>query len=148
MALKKLCPRCNKIIDIDQQYCEEHQKQVDQSLKNRHREYKANRSDKNEQKFYKSKEWLKLREYLKVKYKGLCLYSYLVDNIIVPAAEYHHIEPIKDNWSKRLDVYNIIPLSYMVHRNITEIYKTNKKEETQIMLRGLLIRWREINEIR
>lgn len=143
MALKKLCPRCNKLIDIDQKYCEEHQKQYEENRKQRHREYKSSREDLKEQKFYKSKEWFQLKEHLKIKYKGMCVYSYLVENRIVPADTYHHIEPIKENWNKRLDVYNVIPLSESVHQKIHKLYDTDK-EGTQKMLRDLLFKWREI----
>lgn len=145
MVLKKLCPRCNTLIDIRERYCEKHQKQYEQYQKDRQKDYRKRRTDKRESNFYCSKEWLQLKDHLKIKYKGMCLYTYLVEDRIVPADEYHHIEPIKDNWDKRLDVYNVIPLSYAVHRKITALYKTNKKEATQKMLRELLFKWKEIN---
>ena len=144
MSLKKLCPICNKIIDIGQRYCDEHQKQYEARQKERHKEYKSKRNDIKEQRFYKSKEWLQLKDHLKVKYKGMCLYTYLVDHRIVSANEYHHIIEVKDDWNKRLDIYNVIPLSYSVHRKITELYRTNKKEEVQKMLKELLFEWKEI----
>lgn len=143
MALKKLCPKCNKVIDQGERYCSEHQASYKEYQKNRQKDYRNRRTDKKELNFYCSKEWEQLKDHLKIKYKGMCLYSYLVENKIVPVGDYHHIEPLKENWDKRLDVYNIISLSHQVHRKIHKLYETDK-EATQKMLRDLLFKWKEI----
>lgn len=142
MSLKKIC-RCGKIIDLGDGICTECKSKQQQRTKERHKQYKSNRNDRREQKFYTSKEWLQLKEHLKVKYKGLCLWSYFIDNKIVMADVNHHIEPVKESWNKRLDIYNVIPLSNRMHQIIHKKYETDK-EKTQQELRELLFKWKEI----
>lgn len=108
--------------------------------KEKHKHYNKFRKDKKEQLFYNSKQWKMLRDFIAVKYKGLCLWSYLIDCKIVSAETYHHIVPVKDDWNKRLDIYNIFPSSNKVHRMIHELYKKDK-EGTQRILMNLIWKW-------
>jgi hypothetical protein len=64
---------------------------------------KKYRQDKDEQAFYNSEAWLLTREYIKGKYKGLCLYSYYVLGEIVFSDMVHHIVELKEDWDLRLD---------------------------------------------
>lgn len=144
MSLKKFCPRCNSIIDVSQQYCDKCKKKVDAIRKERHKEYNDNRTDDKEQAFYKSREWKVLRERLDVIYKGLCLYSYYIDDRIISRDVYHHIVPVKDNWDKRLDIDNIIPVTFKVHQKIHRLYESGQKEETQQQLLEFIRRFRGV----
>lgn len=115
--------------------------------KEKYKHYKKYRRDKKEQSFYNSKQWKKLREFISVKYKGLCLWSYYIDESIILADAYHHIVPIKDDWNKRLDIYNIIPLSNRSHNMIHDMYKKDK-EDTQRLLVNLIWKWNKIGGIK
>ena len=143
MALKKLCGRsgCNQIIDIGVIYCDKHQKEYEQREKQRNNEYKQRREDKKEQAFYSTDAWIRTRDYVKAKYKGLCLFSYFILKKIVYCDVVHHIEELKDHWELRLDANNCIPLSESVHQEIHKMYRNGKKNEAQKLLRELKIRW-------
>lgn len=102
--------------------------------------YTRNNKDKRYTAFYHGKEWGSLREYLLTLYNGIDIYAYYVDNKIVVANTIHHIEEIKDNWDKRLDVDNLFPLSDVTHNKIHSLYSKDKKG-TQRLLVELLERF-------
>ena len=138
---------CNRIISGHEKYCEEHKVLFEINCKEKHRHYKKFRRDKREQSFYNSKQWKMLRDFIAVKYKGLCIWSYLIEDNIVSADVNHHIVPVKDDWSKRLDIYNIIPLSNRTHNMIHELYKKDK-EGTQKILKDLIFKWNGLGGIK
>ena len=65
-------------------------------------------------KFYQSKEWKFLRNQKWVSANGLCEMC-RAKGIIREAKEIHHIEPITENWNKRLDYDNLIALCSDCH---------------------------------
>ena len=65
-------------------------------------------------KFYQSKEWQLLRNQKWVASEGLCEMC-RAKGIIREAKEIHHIEPITENWNKRLDYDNLIALCSDCH---------------------------------
>ena len=145
--IKKFCPRCNKIIDIDKQYCEKHQAEYDayRAEQKRIANVKYDKTvrrerDKKYYDFYRSKHWEQVKLFIARKYKGLCLYSYLIDKEIMQADVIHHIVEIKADWDLRFDVNNLIPLSNRVHNQIHKRYADNK-DEAQEFLKGLLTKW-------
>lgn len=142
MALKKLCSYsgCRELVDYGIQYCSKHKTVAEQEQKQNYIDYKARRTDIEEQKFYKSKEWIMLRDYIKGKYNGLCLHSYYIEGKIVAADVVHHIVEVKQDWNMRLDEDNLIPLSNAAHNLIHSMYKEDK-EGTQKMLRDLISRF-------
>jgi len=125
MALKKICPGCGKLIDYSIKYCNECADKYREKNKIRHKEYKANRTDKKEQKFYISKEWLVTRETIKARDKGLCKLCLSKGNIKYMNTV-HHIEELKDCWDKRLDPRNLISLCESCHQEVHNQYKMNK----------------------
>lgn len=143
MALKRLCPKCNKIIAAGQKYCEEHAN----TEKQRHIDYsRRRRQDKDQlkyQKFYSSKEWITTRDNIKHRYLGICLYSYYILGELVYTDYVHHIEPLKDNWDKRVDKKNLIPLCASIHQKVHKEYDKGiqDKREMQKLLHSLLDRY-------
>ncbi|EQC1536941.1 hypothetical protein [Clostridium botulinum] len=126
-------------------YCEEHIHIAEERQQQRNKQYDRNirhNKDGKYTKFYHGKEWGSLREYLLTLYNGIDIYSYYIDNKIVVANTIHHIEEIKDNWDKRLDVDNLFPLSDVTHNKIHSLYSKDKKE-TQRLLVELLERFRK-----
>lgn len=151
MSLKKLCGRsgCNLIIDYGQTYCDKHQKEFDERQKQRHSEYKRQREDKREQAFYCSEAWMKTKDYVKTKYKGLCIWSYHIDNKIIFCDVVHHIVELKEDWELKLNEDNLIPLSKSIHQEVHSVMRQNKREEVQKILRELKEKWKgEINDNR
>lgn len=139
MTLMKLCPRCRKLIPAGQTYCDDCAVVVD---KERHRAYNHGRRDVREQQFYKSKGWRSLVRLLAVKYHGLCAMSYVIDHRIIPYQTMHHIIPIKDDWSRRLDPMNVVPLSESWHQRIESAYRNGFKSKTQKELSEVLMQFR------
>ena len=87
--LKKSCnyPLCNKLVDTGTPYCDKHRKKVNI-------EYKNSRTDEEEQAFYRSYHWQKLRKY-KLSRDPLCEIC-LRGEIVKEAAMVDHIRPIKN----------------------------------------------------
>lgn len=140
MALMKLC-RCGVIIEYHTKYCDrckvKYEKEKAESIKY----YDKNIRDKRATAFYNSKEWLKVREYILAKYKGLDLYAYFILKEIAYADTAHHIIELKDDWAKGLEASNLFPLTSINHGKIHKMYRRDK-EGTQEMLVGLLKRWK------
>jgi len=141
MSLKRLC-KCGKAIDWGMKCCEACRKKAEQARKDYHKYYDANVRDEKTAAFYNSTEWVKTREYVLAKYKGLDLYAFFIQKRIVYADTVHHIEELKENWDRRLDINNLFPLSNENHNRIHKLYLKDKKG-TQKLLFSLLARWRE-----
>ncbi len=141
MALKKLC-KCGKIIDYGNRYCNECEKIHKQEQREKNKHYDKYIRDKKSIAFYNSPEWIRTREYILIKYKGLDLYAFFILKEIVYADTVHHIEELRENWGRRLDITNLFPLSSSNHNVIHAMYEKDK-EGTQELLFSLLERWRE-----
>lgn len=141
IALKKLC-RCGKVIDYNKRYCDDCRDKYRQEKTERNRYYDKHIRDKREVAFYNSPEWIKTREYILNKYKGLDLYAFFIskEEEIVYADPVHHIIELKEDWNRRLDLDNLIPLNDSNHKMIHSMYKKDK-EGTQRLLFKLIERW-------
>ena len=53
----------------------------------------------------------------------------------------HHIIPLKDEWERRLDVDNLIPLTHRVHMQIEKEYREGEKARVQALLFDLKRRY-------
>ena len=64
---------------------------------------------------------------------------------IISAEEVHHIVSLRDDWDKRLDVSNLIPLSHVVHMRVEAAYRCGRgsKSRMQAELFELLRKWNE-----
>ncbi|NOV63468.1 hypothetical protein B0H37_001554 [Clostridium beijerinckii] len=124
MMICKRCSRCGKRIQTGT-ICE--------CQRNRHREYKKYRSDDKEQSFYSSKEWKIIKDKVKDKFKKIDIYSYYVLGELEYGQTAHHIEPLKDNWDRRLEIDNLIYLTESNHQKIHKAMEKDKKNKKQIM---------------
>ncbi|MEG6613754.1 hypothetical protein V6C42_12940 [Pseudoclostridium thermosuccinogenes] len=144
MLLKKLC-RCGTLIDAGRKYCSSCERKYQQEKAEANRYYDKNIRDKKAAAFYNSPEWETTRKYVLAKYKGLDLYAFFIEKKIAFADTVHHIEELRDNWDRRLDITNLIPLSSSNHNRIHSMYEKDKVN-TQNLLFGLRERWRETYE--
>ena len=114
--LKKIC-RCGKVIPYSMKVCNECRPKVELERKQNIKYYKQTTYERDSKynKFYKSREWNKVRQLTIVKDHALCK-DCLDRNIITPYNTVHHIVPIKDDWNKRLDVDNLICLCESCHQ--------------------------------
>lgn len=107
--------------------------------KDRYKEYdkkiRYNKDNKKYSEFYDSMDWKTLSSIIKSKYNGLCLMCLLKYEHIIPSDVTHHIIPIREDYSKRLEEDNLIPLCHRCHNNIDHI---NYTEEMKSNLKRLL----------
>lgn len=140
--LRKFC-RCGKIISQEFKMCPECQEKFDRRTKVTNKEiykrYANNRTDVKEQKFYKSKEWLFTKEVAKQRDHGVCMLCdsknklSFVDNV-------HHIIELKEDWSKRTSLDNLICLCDRCHFYVHKKYKKSQadKEKMQQELKSII----------
>jgi hypothetical protein len=84
-----------------------------------------------------------LRIYVLGLYKGLDLFAFFIENKIVSASTGHHIIEIKEDWSLRLTIDNVFPVSDASHKKIHVMYKKDK-EGTQRLLKKLIRKWNDV----
>lgn len=120
MALKKMCAKCQTIIDYGNTYC-------DRCSKSKYKDYNQNKRDKESQKFYNSLAWKSIVKVVRLRDKGLCL-NCLSNNKISYYDVVHHIEELKENRDKGLDIDNLICLCHSCHAKIHADYKVDKVE--------------------
>lgn len=141
--------RCGALIPQNMAECEACAKSAS-GQQSRHMEYNKNKRSKKTADFYISKEWRKTRAAAIRRFDGVDIYAYYVRHEIQTADMVHHITPIEDDWSKRLDMSNLIPLSNHSHGIIEALYSKDEqtKKETQKLLRDLIDRhWKAIGGV-
>lgn len=117
MPIYKRCSRCGKRIPSGTTCpCQ----------KQRHQEYDRYSRDKRSKDYYNSREWERARAAALDADGGLDVYLYMTTGEIVAADTAHHIIPLKDDWSKRADIDNLMSLHHDTHSTIEKKYKDNK----------------------
>lgn len=71
------------------------------------------------------------------------LYAYYHDGKIIPATMVHHIVPISEDYTKRLDMDNLIPLSDKSHGIVHKAMKEGREEEMIRLLLGYKEKWKK-----
>lgn len=117
MAMYKRCGRCGKRIQSGSR-CS--------CLKKRYKEYDRFSRDKKSYDFYHSAEWIRLQPQILEMDEGIDVYLFMTKGEIVIADTVHHIEPLRDNWKRRLDPSNLMSLHHDTHSMIEQKYKKNK----------------------
>jgi len=97
-----------------ERYCADHAHLVEQQRKERHRHYDRHQRDKQAAVFYKSIEWLRVRQQALIRDHGLCQ-DCLEHKHITPATEVDHIIPIRVRWDLRLVLSNLRSLCHRCH---------------------------------
>ncbi len=123
----KYCPMCSKTkIEDKEKMCQDCSKKYGNSLdKARYKRYQDNRTDKDSQVFYNSKEWKKVRKKIKKRDKGLCLLCLLNNNLIVSGDLVHHIVEEKEDKMLRLEEDNLLMLCDSCHKYVHREYEKN-----------------------
>ena len=94
-------------------YCTTHSKSARQQSD---RDYKRERTDKREQRFYSSSDWIRTRNHKK-QLNPLCEICF-VNNKLKPVDIIHHIIEIKEDWSLRLSLSNLQSVCFACHNKI------------------------------
>ncbi|MCM3730060.1 HNH endonuclease [Fictibacillus nanhaiensis] len=130
MPVKPLKP-CNKMGCpelTNEKYCSKHTEQVKVDKAEANKLYDLYARDEKSAKFYKSKEWIKLRTVAFQRDNGLCQ-DCLEEKKIKPGDVVDHIIEIKDNWDLRLDISNLKTLCHRHHNEKTA--KVKKERENK-----------------
>ena len=122
----KLCNKigCNNLVKISEKYCDKHKHVETDNKQERNRYYDKNMRDDKINKFYHSKAWIRTRQARLIKDSKLCQ-DCLSSHKITIAETVHHIIEVKDTWSKRFDIENLISLCNSCHN------KRHKKGESK-----------------
>lgn len=134
--LSKRCEHCGKRIPVG--------KMCACMSKQRYKSSGADKYTQETKQFYLTSEWQKARELCISRCYGIDLCSFYTYGAIEYGQTVHHIIPLIDDYSKRLDINNLIYLTESNHRIIHEMYETDFEETVQ-MLRGYVKMFREQN---
>lgn len=134
MPIYKRCGRCGKRLPSGTK-CE--------CLKERHREYDKYTRDKVTDAFYHSDEWELAREDAKAYYTGIDIYSYYVLDKLEYGQTVHHIIPLRDDWSKRVDKRNLIYLTESNHQLIHKAMREGRYNEMIELLSRLVEKYEQ-----
>lgn len=74
---------------------------------------------------------------------GMDVYVFMTTGEILLADTAHHIIPLKDDWSKRNDIDNLMSLHHDTHSLIEKKYKKDKSR-MQAELKEMLKQFREM----
>lgn len=134
MKYKKYCARCgcSRMIDVTETYCKVHAG----ISAERHAEYDRSRRDRKAKAFYNSAEWQMARAAALARDTGIDVYIYLTEHRIVPANMVHHIVELREDYSRRSELSNLISVSRETHEGvIREAYKkpgTKRKMQQEL----------------
>ena len=117
--ITKVCPRCGKRLTLSER-CSCYSKR-----------YQDDKHDSDFDRFYQSIDWKTAKKLAKKRFHGIDVYEWYKSGLIVYGKTVHHIEPIKDNWEKRLDKDNLI---YLCESNHRIIHKMLENEETRAFI--------------
>lgn len=130
MALKKCCPRCGRVIDYTDKYCDECSKNIAKEKTYRNREYDKNiRKNVNP---YGSKQWHLIRQEALVRDHGLCVYCIKKRNKISYESLAHHIQKVNDSVDRSYDVENMISLYRQCHDAVHVMYNQDDKSNSDM----------------
>lgn len=77
------------------------------------------------------------------RHNGVDLYALDVHKRLEAADTVHHIIPLKEDHSKRVDMYNLIPVSRESHDEIEQIYTKGDRQGLQYILQQIVQRHME-----
>lgn len=104
--------------------------------------YDKHQRDRRSTTFYNSAEWERTRQHV-LNMDKYDVYLYMTQGKVVPADTVHHITPLRDDWSKRLDVSNLMSLHHDTHSTIEREYAARGAKSMAYTLYILLKKFRE-----
>lgn len=94
--------------------------------------------------FYISKQWQAIRPIMQAVYGYVDIYAlYVLEELVTlkKSDPVHHIVELEDDWEKRLNPLNLLPVSHNTHNIITALYKKDKAtmRATQTRIRQVIV---------
>ena len=140
MPIYKRCSRCGRRLRTGT-ICECQMKAKRQQKRERDKAYDEEKRDKNRARFYKTKAWLITKEEALIRCMYIDIYEYYKFGRIAQAQMVHHIAPVSEEYSRRLDMDNLIGLTNKNHARIHQSMKERGEKEIQTMLYAYLEKW-------
>lgn len=144
MAYKKYCARCgcNRLIDATKTYCSLHAA----TNAERNAEYDKTRRDKGAKEYYNSSEWQTARAAALARDTGIDVYIYMTERRVVPATMVHHIVELREDYSRRSTLSNLISISEATHEGVIKKAYSNPetKREMQQKLRKAVKNYQKV----
>lgn len=135
--LLKYC-QCGAVMPANRERCVD----CERRRVSRHTRYNQQQRSAKAAAFYVSPPWLRLRPRIIAAYDGLDIWALHMDGKLATADIVHHIEELEQAWDRRLDPFNLIPLSSATHTKITALYHRSSEsmKDTQQQLLALIAR--------
>ena len=140
--LYKYCS-CGLKIEYTQGKCDGCKAKSEEYSKERYKKYRDSKTKYKESQFYNTTAWTKLRNYIVNSYLNMSVYSYYIEGKIVQADTVHHIVEVREDWSKRLNKFNLIPLTRKEHQLIHNRIEREGSENIRLELEDMVKKFRE-----
>ena len=108
---------CPELVRPPEVYCPAHKHLAQQQRRERQRYYDQHVRDNRAEEFYKSRQWVAVRQQALVRDNYLCQ-ECLKQGRITKANTVHHKASIKEDWSKRLQPDNLVSLCADCHNRL------------------------------
>lgn len=102
---------CNTLVPQGTLYCKAHTRTRAEANK----EYDKYTRDKKRKSFYSSAEWKSAKTLARIRDNGIDVYLFVTTGEVVAADVVHHIVELKEDYSKRIDLSNLISVSSATH---------------------------------
>ena len=132
MPIYKRCSRCGQRIPSGSTCL---------CAKSRHKDYDRYSRDNRSKQYYSGKVWELTRASTLEEDGGIDVYLFMTEGRIELADTVHHIIPLRDNWSIRNDITNLMSLNHDTHSMIEQMYRKDKNG-TQRILQDMLSEYR------
>ena len=140
--LYKYCS-CGLKIEYTQGKCDGCKSKAEESKKSRYKKYRDSKTKDKESQFYNTTAWTRLRNYIVNSYLNMSVYSYYKEGKIVTSEVVHHLVEVREDWSKRLDKFNLIPLTRKEHQIVHRRMEIEGYENVRLELEDMVKKFRE-----
>ena len=129
--------RCGKVIPQEKKLCDICQSKY----RSRHKEYDTKYRNKDSARVYNSRSWKdKVKPIVMQRYSGFDLFVLFTEHRLIKADMVHHIVEVSEDYNKRYEISNLIPLSNKTHAKVSKIYEQGgtAKEKLQEKLSNMV----------
>lgn len=129
----KLCPKCGVRIGLEKSHCEACLVLIDVATKERHRAYRARRTDGKYQRVYQLKAWKEVRKPQALARDFYCCVVCMDrKRKAVEAQTVHHIVEVKEDIEQALNLDNLASLCESCHQLVHKVYLKSEKEKEKM----------------
>jgi hypothetical protein len=92
----------------------------------RHMIYNRQQRSQQAADFYRSRAWRIMRARMIDVFDRIDVLAYYTEGAILAPTMVHHLVELEDDWDRRMDPFNLIPLAGSTHARVTARYKASK----------------------